>query len=151
MAADQPRSRRRRDERGSASLFVAAVAVAILVVIGLAYDGGEKFRAAADANTYAQQAARAGAQVLDTGALLTSGTVALQGSQAVAAAQDYLNTPALRDAGVTGTAQITGATTLSVTVTLTRPTAFLGLIGIASQTVTATATATLLHGVTAPQ
>lgn len=125
--------------------------MALLAIIGLAYDVGHKLELSSDANAIAQQAARAGAQALNTGQLLSTGAVALNPQAAIAAADAYLSDPALQASGVTGTAQITGTTTLVVTVTMTRQTTFLGVLGINQQTVTATATATLLHGVTAPQ
>jgi hypothetical protein len=140
-----------RGERGSISILIAGVMAALLAIIGLAYDTGHKYQLAADANAIAQQAARAGAQALDTAALLSSGAVTLNAQEAVAAADAYLSSPAMAASRVTGSAAVTGATTLVVTVTMTRATAFLGVIGIGQQTVTATATATLLHGVTAPQ
>jgi hypothetical protein len=138
-------------ERGSVSILVACLALALLLVVGLAYDGGEKFRMADDANEYAQQAALTGAQAINQSAYLSSGTIEIDPAQAVAAADAYLNNSAVKAAGVSGHAQVIGAHTIEVTVTMSEPTAILGLMGIGSQSVTATATADLLHGVNAPE
>jgi Flp pilus assembly protein TadG len=54
------------DEEGTISAFVAVLAVALVAVAGLAYDGGQIIRATADARDLAGAAARAGAQQLAT-------------------------------------------------------------------------------------
>lgn len=140
-----------RQERGNISLFVAGLIVALLAVTGLAYDGIHKMTMAGNAANYAQAAGHAGAQAVDTAGLLAHGTFALNPQAAVSAADAYLDTGALKEQGVTGSAQFVGTNTLVVTVTVTEPTVFLGLIGITSQTVTATCTTTLLFGVNAPE
>lgn len=147
----RPEGRRPGREEGNISLFVLGVLVSLLVVIGLAMDGSKKFQAASDATFYAQQAALTGDQALNVAGYLSNGTVDLDPQAAVAAADAYLATPSLAAAGVTGSAILLNPTTLQVTVTITRPTEFLGLIGIPTQTVTASATAALLHGVTTPE
>ena len=58
------RSRLRDDDRGSLSLFVVVVFVALLVTIGLVVDGGGKIRALQRADAVAAQAARAGGQAI---------------------------------------------------------------------------------------
>lgn len=138
-------------EQGSVSILVAVLALALLAVIGLAYDGNEKFRLAGTANEYAQQAALSGAQAVNQVTYLSNGTIEIDPSQAIAAVDSYLDAPTVQGTGLTAHVQVTGADTIEVTVTMTRQTAFLDLIGIDSQTVTATATADLLYGVNAPE
>ncbi|MFD7713849.1 hypothetical protein ACFV8W_42985, partial [Streptomyces sp. NPDC059786] len=66
---------------------------------------------------------------------------------AAAAAQAYLHS-----AGATGTVHASGdGTTLTVTVHGSYATKFLSVAGIGSLSVTGHGTATLLHGVTAPE
>ena len=133
------------------SLFVAVVIVALLAVAGLAYDGIHKMTMAANAADYARAAGIQGAQAVDVSGLLAVGTFALNPQAAVDAADAYFANAALRQQGVTGSAQYVGNNTLLVTAAVTEPTAFLGLIGISQQTVTASYTTTLLFGVTAPE
>lgn len=139
------------DEHGMISLFVAVVIVALLAVTGIAYDGIHKMTMAANAADYARAAGIQGAQAVDVASLLAGGTFTLNPQAAVDAADAYFANNALRQQGVTGSAQYVGNNTLLVTVTVTEPTAFLGLIDISQQTVTASYTTTLLFGVTAPE
>ena len=133
-----PRNSSARPEQGSISAFFALLVPALLLVIGLAVDGGAKVAATQRANAIADEAARAGGQALDIGAAL-AGEIRLNPTAAVAAAQDYL-----ARSGVAGTVTVVDGDTLSVTTTLTEPTTFLGLIGITSLTVEGTGTADLI-------
>jgi Flp pilus assembly protein TadG len=56
---------RPRDERGSITAFVAVVATALVLVAGMAYDGGQVIAAHNAARNDAERAARAGAQQID--------------------------------------------------------------------------------------
>jgi Flp pilus assembly protein TadG len=60
LAAREP-----RDERGSITAFVAVVATALVLVAGMAYDGGQVIAAHNAARNDAERAARAGAQQID--------------------------------------------------------------------------------------
>jgi hypothetical protein len=134
---------RRAGEAGSVSLFGAIVAVALLVATGLAVDGGAKVRATQQADTYAEEAARAGGQAIEPAPAIQGEELRLDRARAASAAQAHLDA-----AGVPGTARLTGTATLRVEVTITRPTVFLGLIGINTVTAHGRATARLVRGVT---
>jgi hypothetical protein len=95
--------------------FVAIVAVALAMVAGMVYDGGQVLAAHASARADAAKAARAGAQEIDIALLRESGKVALQPAGAEAAALAYLD-----EAGAVGTATVEG-NTVTVSVTIVQP------------------------------
>jgi Flp pilus assembly protein TadG len=128
-------------ERGSLTVFTAVIAVALLAMGGLVIDGTGKLRAARQADAIAEEAARAGADSINATAIRAGGPVTVDPSTAVSAAQSYLTS-----ADVTGTAIADGPDRIAVTVTITRPTDLLGLVGVHSFTVTGHATATLEAG-----
>lgn len=133
-------NRRKRIERGEASELVIVAFLAIVLVLGLVVDGGAKMTAASAASATAQQAARVGAQPLDS--LPSEGSTAhLDASSAAAAARSYLS-----QAGATGSVRIINPTTIEVTVTSSEDTTFLGVIGINSVSATRTARVDLIHG-----
>lgn len=107
------------DERGSVSVLVAVLAIAFLMVAGLALDGGRKLGALAEARDLADNAARAGAQAVDTDTYQLTGTPALHPADAEQAALAYLAAT-----GHTGTVAVDGST-VTVTVSLSVPTRFL--------------------------
>lgn len=125
-------------DQGSISAFFAVLVPALLLVIGLAVDGGAKVAATQRANAIADEAARAGGQALDIAAAL-AGDIRVDPTAAIAAAQDYLDR-----SGVAGTVTVVDGDTLRVTTILTEPTTFLGLIGITTLTVEGTGTADLI-------
>lgn len=131
-------ARCRDAERGAIGVFLAVLVPGLLLIIGLAVDGGAKVAATQRANAIADEAARAGGQALDVSAALT-GQVRVDPVAAVAAAQDYLSRN-----GVQGTVTVVDADTLQVSTTLSEPTTFLGLIGISTLTVEGTGTADLV-------
>ena len=131
-------ARCRDAERGAIGVFLAVLALGLLLIIGLAVDGGAKVAATQRANAIADEAARAGGQALDVSAAL-AGQVRVDPAAAVAAAQDYLDRT-----GVQGTVTVVDADTLQVSTTLSEPTTFLGLIGISTLTVEGTGTADLV-------
>jgi Flp pilus assembly protein TadG len=131
-------ARCRDAERGAIGVFLAVLAPGLLLIVGLAVDGGAKVAATQRANAIADEAARAGGQALDVSAALT-GQVRVDPAAAVAAAQDYLSRN-----GVQGTVTVVDADTLQVSTTITEPTTFLGLIGISTLTVEGTGTADLV-------
>ncbi|MEU6720737.1 pilus assembly protein TadG-related protein [Nonomuraea sp. NPDC046802] len=128
-------------ERGSVTVFTAVIAFALLLCAGLMVDGGAKIRAYREAYAAAEEAARAGAGQLNTGHAYTSGRFQLDTTQALTAARAYLSA-----AGHTGTVSTTG-NQVRVTVTASKPTALISLIGIGSVTATATTTARMFHGI----
>ncbi len=125
-------------ERGAIGIFLAVLVPGLLLIIGLAVDGGAKVAATQRANAIADEAARAGGQALDVAAAL-AGQVRVDPASAVAAAQDYLDRN-----GVQGAVTVVDGDTLTVTTTITEPTTFLGLIGIQTMTVEGSGTADLI-------
>jgi Flp pilus assembly protein TadG len=123
-----------RDERGAAAIFVVLFTLALLAVAGLVIDGGYALGAKREAMNTAEQAARAGADALNQGALRDGQTMVDPG-RAVNAAQSYLN-----QVGAHGTVGITGGE-VTVTVTGRQDTTLLSAVGVGSIPVRATATA----------
>jgi len=132
-------------ERGTITLMLLVMFVALLALAGIVIDGGAKLDQAENANAIAQEAARAGAGMVNQAKALATGTFAVDQSQALAAAQQYL-----ARAGYHGTAAPDGANAIRVTVTVTTRTHVLSIIGINSMTSTGSATASLVTRVTGP-
>lgn len=149
MTARPERWLRRRlgaggDDRGSISVFVAFSVVGLLLIIGLVADGGLKVRAVQEADALAAEAARAAGQEIDVPAAVSGSAVRVDRQAAATAASAYLAA-----ANAPGTVAVSDdGQAIEVTVTLTRPTAFLSLIGITHVTVTGHATVALVHAVT---
>lgn len=122
--------------------MVAILAIALLALGALVFDGGQILTARREANNLARQAARAGAQHLDV-AQARTGTFTLDAPAAEAAARQYL-----ADEGVTPTAVRVLGDRVEVTVTLIQPTRLLSILGISEREVTATASARAARGVT---
>jgi Flp pilus assembly protein TadG len=132
-------------DAGSLTLMLAVFMVPLLALAGLVIDGGRKLNQSASAYAIAQEAARAGAGMVDTSAAYGSGTFRVDEVQAIAAARTYLSR-----AGCTGTVSADGTQRIRVAVTITSHTLVLSLIGIDTMTSTGSATATLVTGVTGP-
>ena len=133
-------------DRGSLSLMVAVLFVALVAMAGIVVDGGAKLSGDENAAAVAQEAARAGAASVDASRAYSTGTFAVDPQQAVAAARGYLSAAGYRHY----TVAVLGAAAIRVTVRTTAPTRFLSLIGIDSFTCTGTAIAALVTGVTGP-
>ena len=125
-------------EAGSVSAFVAVIALGLVMVAGLVYDGGQVLSAQATARDLAANAARAGAQELDLDALRAGGVAVLDPTRASAAAEDYL-----RANGVDGSVTVGGA---DITVTVLVP-ARMRILPVPDRTVRASDTATATPGV----
>lgn len=123
--------RRHRSDRGSASILIAALGLALLMATGLAVDGGRKLGALSEARDIADNAARAGAQAVDPDAYRQTGIPTINPSAATQAATAYLASQ-----GHTGTITVNG-TTVTVTVSITVNPTFLP----GSMTATATESA----------
>jgi Flp pilus assembly protein TadG len=134
------------DERGSLTLMLAVLFVSLLAIAGIVVDGGAKLDAAQNAVAAAQEAARAGAGMVNRTKAYSAGSFTVQRDQALAAARQYLGTAGYRDFTIAAV----GADSIQVRVTVTEPTKFLSLIGIDSMTATGSATASLVAGVTGP-
>jgi Flp pilus assembly protein TadG len=124
-------------DRGSITAFVAIVATALVLVAGMAYDGGRVIAAHTTARNDAERAARAGAQQIDLDHLRSTGEPRLDPVAAQAAAVAYL-----ARTGATGSATVSEA---SVTVTVSRSQPMLILPG-ADRTITVSETATAIDG-----
>ncbi len=85
------RWQRRGGERGSITAFVAVVASALVMVAGMAYDGGQIIAAQAAARSDADKAARAGAQQIDTTPPSLNGETILDPGEPEAAALAFLD------------------------------------------------------------
>ena len=100
-------------------MLFAALAVALIMATGLAVDGGRKLGGLSEARDVADNAARAGAQMVDVDAFRETGVPNIDPDAAMARARSFLATE-----GYAGTVSVAG-TTVTVTVTLTVPTTFL--------------------------
>jgi Flp pilus assembly protein TadG len=141
----RPARNHRIGDRGSLTLLLAALMVALLAVVGLVIDGGRKLAESAGAYAIAQEAARAGAGIVDTSAAYQSGRYLVDPGLALTAARAYL-----ARAGYRGSVSLDGANRIRVSVTVTEPTVVLSLLGIDTMTARATAVASLVTGVTGP-
>ena len=129
-------------EAGSVTVFFVVAVVALFAMVGLVVDGGTKIRTAQQAAALAEEAARAAGQDITLAAAVRGDTIAADPGRAAAAARTYL-----AENGLTGTVWITNnGAAVTVTVSVTKPTVFLSLIGIASVTVTGRAEARLVRG-----
>ncbi|WP_430786873.1 pilus assembly protein TadG-related protein [Actinoplanes sp. G11-F43] len=132
----------RRQDDGGIALLVVGMAFAVLVMIGLAVDGGGKMRTLQNADNIAAEAARAAGQAIDLDQAAAGGEKVADPALAAAAAQQYL-----RSAGATGTVSISGdRRQITVTVTGHYNTVLLAMIGYSRLTVTGHGTAQLLTG-----
>jgi hypothetical protein len=109
--------------------------------MGLVLDGGSAMNAQQAAYDEAEQAARAGAGELSVDGL-RAGSVAIDTQAAIAAAEAYTTS-----SGHPGTASVAdGKVTVNVRYRI--PTSILGIVGISTLSVSATASAVNVHGVT---
>ena len=128
-----------RDERGSVTVFVVGVLLALVVMGGLVFDGGAVIAGHREADAEAEGAARAAAEQVSIPAL-RSGQVQLNAAGATKAADAYL-----RHYGHTGSVIVNGDE-VTVTVSYVVDMQVLDLIGIRSKAVTGTGTATAVEG-----
>ncbi len=131
-------------DAGEVTPFVVLLSVVLVAVAGLVLDAGLAISAKVQALDVAQSAARAGAQQLDLHAYRTQGITRLDTGRAASAARSWLTS-----AGVSGDASAT-ATTVTVSVYRTSRTQILRLVGVRGLSVSASATATAVQGVNAP-
>jgi Flp pilus assembly protein TadG len=137
-------------ERGSLTLMLAVMFVAMLALAGIVIDGGAKLTAAENATAIAQEAARAGAGMVRQSTAYTRGSFVVDRNQAIQAARQYLSQPSLTEAGYQGWVTPEGTQSIQVTVRFDEPTRVLSIIGIDKVTGAGTATANLVAGVTGP-
>ncbi|MFV0429306.1 MAG: pilus assembly protein [Arachnia sp.] len=134
--------RRRRDERGSVSVWAVLIVAAFTLVVGISVDLTGQIAAKQHATDIAAQAARIAGQQADPNQLMGGGnTVTVDTSRARRAALDYI-----AGADMTGAATITaGGTQLDISVTATYTPVFLTAIGIGPLPVTGNSTARLVR------
>lgn len=137
---------RSASDTGSITLMLVVLFVALIAMAGIVIDGGAKLNQAENATAIAQEAARAGAGMVNQGQALSTGSFTVDQAQAIAAAEEYLSS-----AGYHGSVAPVGTQSIQVTVTVTGPTQVLSIIGIDSMTSTGSATASLVTGVTGPR
>ena len=133
---------RRPDDHGQVTAFVAVMATALILCAGLVIDGGLTLSAKIRSTDEAQSAARAGAEQIDLATYRQSGTVVLDPMEATQAAERYLATT-----GDTGQVTVNGDI-VTVRVEATQATQILGIAGLHSFTVSASASATAVRGIT---
>lgn len=134
-----PSTQRRREDRGSISIWFATASFAMVILVGLVVDVGGKVQTQQHARAVAAQAARAGAQELDASSVKGRG-LAIDVAAAHAAASAYLQA-----VGVDGTVMVTEGTVLTVRTTDTYKTKFLGIIGLGDMAVTGEGSARLIQ------
>ena len=133
-----------RDESGSVTLFFVVASLALFAMLGLVVDGTTKIRALQQADGAAEEAARAAGQVINLPDAVRGGPAVADPDRAVQAARDYLHA-----ADLTGTIRLEdGGRAIAVDVPVTRPTVFLGLLGVDQLHVTGHARARLVRSVT---
>jgi uncharacterized membrane protein len=128
-------------ERGSVTVFVTILTVALLAMAGLVTDGGRILAARREAGNVAESAARAGAQAIDLRVLRQQDQIALDPNEAIVRAREYLAT-----AGYRGDVQA-DSRHVHVVVVITRPTLLLGATGIHGYTVRSAGDAEPVRGI----
>ncbi|MHB8262491.1 MAG: pilus assembly protein TadG-related protein [Acidimicrobiales bacterium] len=120
--------------------FVAVISFSLFVLVGLVVDGGSAIAADRGAYGIAEQAARAGAGQISISKLRSTGMITLNAGRAVRVAEAYAAA-----GGHPGTASVSGDT-VTVSISYSRPTAIISLIGINNLHISATASAENVKG-----
>jgi Flp pilus assembly protein TadG len=133
----------RVEDRGSLSLLMIALVVALMGAVGLVVDGGAKIRAAQEADAVAAEAARFGGQQIVESDAIARGRVRAHPVRAKSAALSYL-----RESGFQGAVRISNAgRRITVHTSQSVSTIFLGLLGLHTMEVSGRAEAELVHRV----
>ncbi|MFG1705410.1 pilus assembly protein TadG-related protein [Nonomuraea sp. M3C6] len=135
----------RNPERGSVTPYALIFITVLMLFIGLVVDVGNKLRAGWEAVGVAEEAARAGAGEIDRAAAYLGHELVVDRSAALRAAQAHLS-----NSGHQGNVTISGPTSVRVTVTVTKETWLLSLVGLSTVSMTAHANADLVAGVEGP-
>ena len=126
-------------------MVFVVLAVVLVMLGGLAFDGAQILNAKREASTLALEAARAGAQAISTELIYRDqASVPIDPSRARIAASEYLDQHNDWSISVRGD-------TVSTTVWLTQPLQILSLLGIDSRRVAGTATARAVWGISTGQ
>jgi len=134
------RSVSERGEGGSVTPFVLLMCVCLAALLGLLSEGGQVLAARETAVAEAEQAARAGAAVLNAGTI-RSGRISTGGGQAVAVAEFLMAV-----SGHPGTARDIGGNVTATVTPFAVSTPLLALAGIGSITVGASASSRAVAG-----
>lgn len=129
------------DERGTITVFVTIFMVALLMVAGLVFDGGNVLAARREAGNVAESAARAGAQAIDQNSLRSGSGLRFDPAMAQRRAQEYLTLT-----GHDGSVTVSNDRVV-VSVTIKQRLYILGIGGLAHATVTAEGEARVAQGV----
>jgi hypothetical protein len=138
------RPRFRRLQRGSLTVFMVGAVFAMILAIGLGVDGSRALQGFLRASGEAQEAARAGADVLDVASVYGGSTPTVNGTGACGAAAAYIEQT--DDDMVSCTPNAVDGAQLTVAVSAQVSTIFLGLFGVNSFTMKASATAQAIEG-----
>ena len=140
--ADPDLSRRRacRSDAGAVAAYILLLLAAMMALLGLAFDGGMALSAHQAAFTEAEQAARAGAAALGAGDL-RGGVVQPAVEAAISAAEHFMAA-----SGHPGVATVVGDEVVATVLPYRVSTPLLGLAGVSSLTVSASAAATAVAG-----
>ena len=134
---------RRHDDRGSVSLILVMLTVAMFAMAGLVIDGGIALDARGRATSLAQEAARAGADAIAPASLRGSRPdLQVDPAAATRAARQVLDA-----GGARGEVSVSGAE-VTVTAHVVHRAVMLSAFGVSELTGSGTATATVLHGTT---
>ncbi|UMP06716.1 pilus assembly protein TadG-related protein [Amycolatopsis sp. EV170708-02-1] len=115
---------RLQGERGSVSVWLVGLSIALIIAIGWAVDGSRKAQAHSEAMSIAEEAARAAGQALRVQALASGQVADVDPQKAVAEAERYLAAT-----GVAGTVVVQG-NRIVVDTAVTRSTIFLVIVGV---------------------
>jgi hypothetical protein len=136
---------RQDGERGSITPYALILIIVLMLFVGLVVDVGNKLRAGWEAVGIAEEAARAGAGQIDRAAAYRGDKLVIDRGAALRAAQSHLS-----HTGHQGNAAISGPASVRVTVTVTKATWLLALVGMTTVSMTAHADADLVAGVEGP-
>jgi Flp pilus assembly protein TadG len=137
--------RRFGSDAGTATLFVTGVLLAFLVFTGLVVDGGLALASRRDAANVAEEAARAGVQVIDEDELRENSNVRLHDTATAAALAKIPGS--IGGATVTSRSAACGGTTCTVEITVRRATTMLQLVQKNDFTFTVVGEARIARGV----
>ncbi|MFE5564718.1 pilus assembly protein TadG-related protein [Amycolatopsis japonica] len=106
------------------SIWLVGLSLALIIAIGWAVDGSRKAQAHSEAMSVAEEAARAAGQALRVQALAAGEAPDVDPQRAVLEAKSYLAA-----AGIAGTVVVQG-NWIIVDTTMSKPTIFLGIVGV---------------------
>lgn len=128
-------------ERGDVTLWFVTLTAALILLLGLAYDGSVKIQAVREAQAIAADAVRTAGQQIDVTSVMSGAPASVAPFQAQQAGQQIITAN-----GASGTLSVVGSQ-ITADVSVTHPTVFLGLIGITEVTGHGSATANAYQGI----